>query len=244
MKIRGRNALNANIIRRLVFDFDEIRATSGVKAYPNNGTILNRIKELSDNEQRKEVLEMFLSGDTIHTLIPKIEYNGKWYIRVVMSSDRLLDLRLEDTIENKNLIRMITNKYKQDRYLKLLNEEYDYYLIRDTKSVRRYYVTQEKIKNKIIKTFTVELLKEDECVYDLIKTIIDKELIDKGVDDISNQEVFELCDYNWFVYVDYLIANKNLKISSKYNDIVKEYIGDLVRKNNEAKKLQMKMEGF
>ena len=243
MKIRGRNALNANIIRRLVFDFDEIRATSGVKAYPNNGTVLNRIKELSDDEQRKEVLEMFLSGDTIHTIIPMIKYNNKWYIRVEMNSGRLLDLRLKDTVENKNLIRTINNKYKQDRYLKLLSEEYDSYLLSDTKIARSYYV--KRTINELEKeerTFDIELLQEDESVYELIKAIIDKELINKGIDINTDTLGFSNTWYN--IYDDYKVGNKKLEVSGKYSEVVNDYINKLLKENVEAKKLQMKMEGF
>ena len=243
MKIRGRNALNANIIRRLVFDFDEIRATSGVKAYPNNGTVLNRIKELSDDEQRKEVLEMFLSGDTIHTIIPMIKYNNKWYIRIEMSSDRLLDLRLKDTAENRNLIRTINNKYKQDRYLKLLSVEYDSYLLRDTKIARSYYVkrTINELEREE-RTFDIELLQEDESVYELIKAIIDKELINKGID--VNTDTLGFSNTWYSIYDNYKVGNKKLEVSSKYSEVVNDYIDKLLKENVEAKKLQMKMEGF
>lgn len=243
MKIRGKNALNANIIRRLVFDFDEIRATSGVKAYPNNGTILNRIKELSDDEQRKEVLEMFLSGDMIHTIIPMIKHNNKWYIRVEMSSGRLLDLRLKDTAENKNLIRTINNKYKQDRYLKLLSEEYDSYHLSDTKIARSYYVkrTINELEREE-RTFDIELLQEDESVYELIKAIIDKELINKGID--VNNDTLGFSNTWYSIYDDYKVGNKKLKVSGKYSEVVNDYINKLLKENVEAKKLQMKMEGF
>ena len=242
MKIRGKNALNANRIRRLVFDFEEIRATSEIKAHPNNGTILNRIKELNDDEQRKEVLEMFLNGDSIHTLIPLVEFKDKGYIRVEMNSDRLLDLRLKNTDENKKLIRMINNKYKQDRYSKLLNEEYDCYLIRDSKRARSYYSTYTNVENRNVKTFIIELLKEEECVYDLIKSIIDKELVSKNMD--INIDTLRFLNTWYNVYDTYKVGNKILEVSGKYSELVNDYINKLLKENVEAKKLQMKMEGF
>ncbi len=242
MKIKGKNALNANIIKRLVFDFDEIRATSGVKAYPNNGTILNRIKELSDDEQRKEVLEMFLSGDTIHTIIPMIKYNDKWYIRVEMSSGRLLDLRLKDTIENKNLIRMINNKYKQDRYLKLLNGEYDSYYLYYSKTLGYYEAHEIKESGNEQRIFVAKLFEEYKSAYELVKTIIDKELINKGID--VNADTLGFSHALNSIFSIYKVGNKTIGVFSEYNELVNDYINKLLKEQVEAKKLQMKMEGF
>ena len=50
---------------------------------------------------------------------------------------------------------------------------------------------------------------------------------------------------SWYnVYDTYKVGNKILEVSGKYSELVNDYINKLLKENVEAKKLQMKMEGF
>lgn len=242
MKIIGKDALNINSIKRLVFDYDIVRVYKYDNIKSSNNNITNKLNDLNDIEQKNEILDVFLSGDSIDEIIKSININNKNYIRIKTRSGKMLDLRLENNLDNRLLLNKLISKYNIDRLNLLINCECSEYRIISNLNYRAYYILNTYNKNVgEYNAFVVSLLREDSELLSIVKTIIFKELISKGYD--INSDTFSYL-YNKNNKGYFNINNKVLVVDSKYQSIISEYMNEITREGNKAKKLQMKMEGF